>query len=168
MTRQDFKQLWRFSMSLTSSQQEAEALICQSCQYYQERRALYFAGCPNQRKLPGDRRKVRCLLLGILYRCCKDQYRKAPVHVYNGTNKDLKHRQYMGNCGRLVSIVQKLPEAQRLVVLLVCVEELSHTETAEILNLSLATVDSRLIRARVTIGRHYLFECDNRTGYNRA
>ena len=69
---------------------------------------------------------------------------------------------------QLISIVQHLPEAQRLVVLLVCVEELSVTDTAEILNLSLASVNSRLARARIAIGRHYLYEHRAHPVYNSA
>lgn len=44
--------------------------------------------------------------------------------------------------------LQKLPDEQREVLVLVCVEELSYRETAEVLSVPIGTVMSRLARAR--------------------
>ena len=49
--------------------------------------------------------------------------------------------------------VGTLPETQREVLLLVCVEGLSYRETAETLGLPMGTVMSRLARARLAIAR---------------
>ena len=49
---------------------------------------------------------------------------------------------------RAVSIIGELPEEQRAVLLLVCVEGFSYKEVAETLDLELGTVMSRLARAR--------------------
>jgi len=48
----------------------------------------------------------------------------------------------------VLDAVAKLPEAQREVLLLVCVEGLTYAETAEILEVPKGTVMSRLCRAR--------------------
>ena len=44
-----------------------------------------------------------------------------------------------------------LPDPQREVLLLVCVEEYSYRETAQILSIPIGTVMSRLARARATL-----------------
>ncbi|MCX7645090.1 MAG: RNA polymerase sigma factor [Rhodobacteraceae bacterium] len=44
-----------------------------------------------------------------------------------------------------------LPEEQRAVMLLVCVEELSYREAAEVLGIPIGTVMSRLARARLAL-----------------
>lgn len=56
---------------------------------------------------------------------------------------------------QIVSVVQRLPEAQRVVVLLVAVEGLSYGEAAEILDVPVGTIMSRLSRARQTIGTYF-------------
>jgi len=48
--------------------------------------------------------------------------------------------------------VESLPEAQRLVVALVCVEGFTYQETALVLDIPIGTVMSRLARARITLG----------------
>jgi RNA polymerase sigma-70 factor (ECF subfamily) len=53
---------------------------------------------------------------------------------------------------QLVDAVARLPEAQRVVILLVAVEGLSYREAAEVINVPIGTVMSRLARARQTIG----------------
>jgi RNA polymerase sigma-70 factor, ECF subfamily len=53
---------------------------------------------------------------------------------------------------QIVSAVGQLPEAQRVVMLLVAVEGLSYSEAAEVLEVPIGTVMSRLSRARQTIG----------------
>lgn len=52
--------------------------------------------------------------------------------------------------------VESLPEAQRLVVLLVCVEGFTYQETAKILKIPIGTVMSRLARARIILGNAML------------
>ncbi|MFP3504037.1 RNA polymerase sigma factor [Burkholderia sp. SIMBA_062] len=53
---------------------------------------------------------------------------------------------------QIVRAVQQLPEAQRVVMLLVAVEGLSYGEAAEALGVPIGTIMSRLSRARQTIG----------------
>lgn len=54
--------------------------------------------------------------------------------------------------GQIVSAVERLPEAQRVVMLLVAVEGLTYSEAAEVLDVPIGTVMSRLARARQAIG----------------
>lgn len=49
------------------------------------------------------------------------------------------------------TLVDALPDEQRTVLMLVCVEELSYRETAEMLELPIGTVMSRLSRARTAL-----------------
>jgi len=49
--------------------------------------------------------------------------------------------------------VESLPEAHRLVVVLVCVEGFTYKEAAQILEIPVGTVMSRLARARITLGK---------------
>ncbi len=50
--------------------------------------------------------------------------------------------------GRVAEAVDRLPPEQRELLLLVCVEEMSYREAAEVLDLPIGTVMSRLARAR--------------------
>lgn len=52
---------------------------------------------------------------------------------------------------RVRDLVARLPEEQRAVLLLVCLEGLSYQETAAILDLPVGTVTSRLGRARLAL-----------------
>jgi RNA polymerase sigma-70 factor (ECF subfamily) len=65
--------------------------------------------------------------------------------------RDLMHRQIM-------QAVERLPDAQRAVMLLVAVEGLSYREAAEALEIPVGTVMSRLARARLTIGEAFACE----------
>ena len=53
---------------------------------------------------------------------------------------------------QIISAVERLPDAQRSVMLLVAVEGLSPHEAATVLGVPIGTVMSRLARARLTIG----------------
>jgi RNA polymerase sigma-70 factor (ECF subfamily) len=54
--------------------------------------------------------------------------------------------------GQILSAVERLPEAQRIVMLLVTVEGLTYSEAAKVLDVPIGTVMSRLARARQAIG----------------
>jgi RNA polymerase sigma-70 factor, ECF subfamily len=55
----------------------------------------------------------------------------------------------------VVAAVERLPEAQRVVLLLVAVEGLSYAEAAKVLNVPVGTVMSRVSRARQSIGEKF-------------
>ena len=54
--------------------------------------------------------------------------------------------------GEIISAVGRLPEPQRMVMLLVGAEGFTYAETAELLHIPIGTVMSRLSRARQAIG----------------
>ncbi len=51
----------------------------------------------------------------------------------------------------VTALIDRLPEEQRAVLVLVCVDDMSYRETAEILGIPIGTVMSRLSRARATL-----------------
>lgn len=53
--------------------------------------------------------------------------------------------------GSLRDFISRLPEEQREILLLVCVEGLAYKEVSQILGLPMGTVTSRLARARMTL-----------------
>jgi RNA polymerase sigma-70 factor, ECF subfamily len=57
---------------------------------------------------------------------------------------------------QIISAVERLPDAQRAVMLLVAVEGLSYREAATVLEVPIGTVMSRLARARQTIGELFV------------
>jgi RNA polymerase sigma-70 factor (ECF subfamily) len=63
---------------------------------------------------------------------------------------ELEHRLELAEVRRQVAA---LPEEQRAVLLLVCVEGASYREAADILRIPIGTVMSRLARARLSLGR---------------
>lgn len=66
-----------------------------------------------------------------------------------------------------IAAVEKLPDAQRAVMLLVAVEGLGYREAATVLDVPIGTVMSRLARARLTIGTS-LGVLGDRTGTHRS
>ena len=56
---------------------------------------------------------------------------------------------------QIIDAVERLPEAQRVVMLLVAVEGLSYQEAADALKVPIGTVMSRLSRARQAIGAQF-------------
>lgn len=57
--------------------------------------------------------------------------------------------------GEVIAAVERLPEAQRIVMLLVAVEGLSYAEAADTLGVPIGTIMSRFSRARQTIGARF-------------
>jgi RNA polymerase sigma-70 factor (ECF subfamily) len=58
----------------------------------------------------------------------------------------------------------RLPDEQRAVLSLVCVEDLSYREAAEALSIPLGTVMSRLARARKALAAEMGLNATNTTG----
>ena len=58
-------------------------------------------------------------------------------------------------CKQIVAAVDELPDAQRVVMLLVAVEGMSYREVSDVLQVPIGTVMSRLSRARLTIGERF-------------
>lgn len=68
--------------------------------------------------------------------------------------------EYLLMCKQVLHAVDALPEAQRLVMILVAVEGLSYREASDVLDIPIGTIMSRLARARITIGERFLQRTD--------
>ncbi|TCK34984.1 RNA polymerase sigma-70 factor (ECF subfamily) [Paraburkholderia sp. BL8N3] len=143
--------LWVFALRLARDQRDAEDLVHRACARALER--------THQMK-PGT--SPLNWLFSILHTAwiSDSRRRRARQHTSDGwdvsfmdTNEDPAGRN--AECDmmnrQIVMEVEKLPEAQRAVMLLVAVEGLSYYEAARVLDVPVGTVMSRLSRARRTV-----------------
>ena len=104
-----------------------------------------------------DPAKLKAWLLQILANCLRDHHREARdfvdidsvadvVAATGATPEDARASAEL--VGRVRSAVAALPLGQRQVVTLVDLEECSYTQAAEVLDIPIGTVMSRLCRAR--------------------
>lgn len=142
--------LGRFARGLTGSTEDANDLVQTACQRALEREHQW---------MPGTR--LDSWMFRIVRTVWIDELRGRKVRQGRGVvdaeeeivvdgPRMIESRLTLDTVRRAVA---KLPEAQREVLLLVCVEGLSYRETAETLGLPMGTVMSRLARARLTIAR---------------
>ena len=147
--------LWRFALRLARDRHDAEDLVQRTCVRALERQLQWQAGTAllswlfaiehsiwlnelrsAQRRrtgsLDGDAADLECTI--------------AATH--GNPELSLHYRQVIG-------AVEALPEAQRVVMLLVAVEGLSYRDTAAVLDVPIGTVMSRLARARATVGLRF-------------
>jgi RNA polymerase sigma-70 factor, ECF subfamily len=138
--------LRRFAISLCGSRDVADDLVQTACE-----RALASAG----QFEPGTR--FDAWMFRILRNLWIDQLRRRKTA---GPQDDIaEHHDISGLSGERVveaqltlksvaQAIRELPDEHREVLILVCVEELSYRETAELLGIPIGTVMSRLARAR--------------------
>ncbi len=138
--------LRRFAISLCGSRDVADDLVQAACE-----RALASA----ERFEPGTR--FDAWMFRILRNLWIDVVRRRKTA---GVQEDISEREdFAGASGEreveakmtLRSVgeaITELPDEQREVLLLVCIEELSYRETADVLDIPIGTVMSRLARAR--------------------
>ncbi len=136
----------RFAISLCGSRDVADDLVQMACE-----RAL----ANTERFEPGTR--FDAWMFRILRNLWIDQVRRQKTA---GIQEDISQRQDIaGSSGERVveakltlksvaEAIADLPDEQREVLILVCVEELSYRETADVLGIPVGTVMSRLARAR--------------------
>ena len=142
--------LRRFALSLTGSRQSADDLVQGACE-----RALAAAASWT----PGTR--FDAWMFRIMRNLWIDGLRRqrsegvvidiADRHDLVGSHGDRVAEAHL-MLDRVRSAITELPSEQREVLVLVCVEELSYRETADILGLPMGTVMSRLSRARQQLG----------------
>ncbi len=146
--KDELGRLWRFALHLTNCKQTAEALV----------RRTFVTAIERRRQYP-SRRQWRNWLFGLELRLWQSELRPNRSNLRSITpamprQADDQQDTPIAKCfnSQLCETINQLPEAQRLVILLVCVEEFSYRDTAEILDLSIETVTARLARARIAIG----------------
>ncbi len=138
--------LRRFALSLCRATDVADDLVQLTCQKALSSRRSF---------QPGTR--MDAWLFRILRNSWIDMVRRRrgegqtvdveEVFDLSGTDgtQDMENRLLLE---RTLSAIQDLPDEQREVLLLVCVEELSYRETADVLEVPIGTVMSRLARGR--------------------
>ena len=141
--------LRRFAISLCGARDVADDLVQAACE-----RALASA----ERFEPGTR--FDAWMFRILRNLWIDQVRRQKT---TGVQDDISERHDIpGSSGvreaearltlkTVAEAIDDLPDEQREVLLLVCVEELSYRETADVLDIPIGTVMSRLARARKSL-----------------
>jgi RNA polymerase sigma-70 factor (ECF subfamily) len=147
--------LWRFALRLAGDRHDAEDLVQRACVRALER----------QHQLqPGT--STLSWMFSIVYSVWLNEVRARQTRRHGSiqwtdeladTVADpaaLSPETYTLN-RQIISAVERLPDAQRAVMLLVAVEGLSYREAAIALDVSIGTVMSRLARARQTIGESF-------------
>ena len=141
--------LRRFARGLTGSEEEADDLVQGACEraiqrisqwqpgtrldswMYRVARNIYFNWCRAGRVRSAYLQAVETEPLGM-----HDGPRAMEAHLTLALARDC---------------IARLPEEQRMVLLLVSVEGLAYKEVAEVLDLPIGTVNSRLARARLAL-----------------
>ena len=147
--------LWAFALRICGDRHDAEDLVQRACV-----RALERA-----QQLQPDTAPLSWMF-SIMHSTWINELRARNVRARSGkewdddfldTIADPHARTPEQNAmnGQIVSAIQRLPETQRVVMLLVAVEGLSYQEAAETLGIPIGTVMSRLSRARQTIGAQF-------------
>jgi RNA polymerase sigma-70 factor (ECF subfamily) len=102
-----------------------------------------------------QRRDILVWLLSIAHNAHLDERRRdarwAPVDADQPGHEPVAPAADIGLRIDIVAALHRLPDAQREVLLLIGVEQLSYAECAEVLRVPLGTVMSRLSRARVAL-----------------
>ena len=149
--------LWRFALRLAREPHDAEDLVQRTCVRALERRAQWQAGTAllswlfaiehsiwlNELRTP-QRRRTASLEAEV-------PWSELMAEPTGAGNPELRL-----HYTQVVRAVESLPEAQRVVMLLVAVEGMSYREAADILALPIGTVMSRLSRARIAVGQKFL------------
>lgn len=147
--------LWAFALRITGDHHDAEDLVQRACVHALERvpqwqpgtSALSWMYSIVHTTWINEIRARRVRSRGSL--AWDDADVEAIPDLQASTPEDL------ASFHQVFSAVDRLPEAQRFVVLLVAVEGLSYQEAALVLDVPIGTVMSRLSRARRTIGDQF-------------
>ena len=151
--------LWRFALRLTRNAHDAQDLVQRSCVRALERRAQWQPGTALLSWLfaiehsiwLNDLRSAQRRRTGSLDGEALSEDEASLASPDGNPEQGLHYRQ-------VVMAVEALPEAQRVVMLLVAVEGFSYREAADVLAVPIGTVMSRLARARATVGQRFLAE----------
>ncbi len=147
--------LWRFGLRLARNKEDAEDLVQRACVRALERR---------HQLQPGT--SALSWTFSIMHSVWLNEVRARQIRsraslelseelietvaTPPGANPELKVLYW-----EIMKAVDELPDAQRVVMLLVAGEGLSYQEAADLLGIPIGTVMSRLARARLTIGQRF-------------
>jgi RNA polymerase sigma-70 factor (ECF subfamily) len=145
---QHLSRLWRYAVTLSRQRDVADDLVQATCMRALERAAQF---------TPGTR--LDRWLFSILHSIWLNEVRSRRVRagqgfvdadtalVFDGAGEVETHIA----ANQVLRLVQELPEAQRSAVFLAYVEGLSYREVAEVLQVPIGTVMSRLAAARAKL-----------------
>jgi RNA polymerase sigma-70 factor (ECF subfamily) len=144
----ELKRLWRFGLVLSGNRDTAEDLVQSTCVRAIERSHQF---------MPGTR--LDRWLFSILHSIWINELRARRVRMGGGLVDAETALVFDGAnaietnivAGQVLRSVQALPEAQRETVFLVYVEGLTYREAAELLEVPIGTVMSRLAAARAKL-----------------
>jgi RNA polymerase sigma-70 factor, ECF subfamily len=148
------RQLWVFSLRLTGDRHDAEDLVQAACARALER----------EHQLKPDTAPLSWMF-SIMQSTWFNELRARKVRrrtsvdwddsMMNIADPDAAPIDDVLYSREVIAAVERLPEAHRTVVLLVAVEGLSYAEAAQVLDVPVGTVMSRLSRARQSIGEKF-------------
>jgi len=145
--------LWRFALRLAGDRHDAEDLVQRACVRALERQHPLLAGTSTLSRM-----------FSIVNSVWLNEHRARQIRSHGSMQWSDQLAEVVADTGagnpdaealhqQIISAVERLPDAQRSVMLLVAVEGLSYDEAATVLGVPMATVMSRLARARLTIGQ---------------
>jgi len=166
----ELEALWRYAWRLTGHEEDAADLVQRTCLRALEQRHHY-----------KEQGKARSWLFSLEHRIWLNEVRARQIRThrsFNTVTSSVEHFDGTDSAAnrsegkassdvepennlfmnQIVEAVEALPEAQRHVMLLACVEGFSYREVADILSLPIGTVMSRLARGRIAVGK--LFQRD--------
>jgi RNA polymerase sigma-70 factor, ECF subfamily len=147
--------LWRFALRLTRNPADAEDLVQRTCVRALERRAQWQPGSVLLSWL-------FAIMQSIWLNQLRSVQRRREGSISDDDFADVEFAASTGDpehlllCRQVFEAVESLPEAQRDVMLLVAVEGFGYQEAADILEVPIGTVMSRLARARLTVGERFI------------
>ncbi len=153
--------LWRFALQVTRDKHDAEDLVQRTCVRAIEQ-------CHRYKEVG----KPKSWLFKIAQNLWTNELRSKAIRERGGYVQPSEHGEEAAipdnetpesqlELQDIVTAVEALPEAQRMVMILVCVNGFSYSETASILEVPIGTVMSRLARARLSIGEQFLNDDSN-------
>lgn len=148
--------LWRFALRLTRDKTDAEDLVQRCCLRALERRWQWRPGSEMLSWLFSIMHSIWLNEIRARQRrressvAWEDEWAEAMPAVHASDPSDT------ALCRQILQAVDALPEAQRLVMMLIAIEGLSYKEAAEVLSIPVGTVMSRLLRARTAVGQRFM------------
>jgi len=144
------ERLWRFALTQSGDRAIAEDLVQATCTRALERADQFAPGTHLDRWLFSILASIwRNMARSMAVRRGEGLVEIADAHL----EAPLADEETRLHLRQVLSEIAALPEGQRSVVLLVCVEGLSYAEAAATLDVPIGTVMSRLATARKTLGK---------------
>jgi len=147
--------LWRFAIRLTRHKEDAEDLVQRTCVRALERCDQLAEGGSSLSWLFAILHTVWLneIRARQVRREWQSEWEEDAVSLIAGDSSELPENQLLYQ--QVVALVDALPDAQRVIMLLVAVEGMSYREASAILDIPIGTVMSRLARARLAIGQAF-------------